>query len=243
MRLDADTVIGGWRRRFPSTRRSLISAATGDGHVAHEAVGAIIAAYWKPAYKYIRLKWNRDNEDAKDLVQGFFAALLDGNLLSNFDPSQASFRTYLKVCLDRFVMKQDESAARLKRGGDARMLALDFDAAEQELAFANRAVPADELFQREWQRQIFALAIEDLRQHAAATGKLLLLQIFEEYDLADDPRPKYQDLAAAHGVSVSSVTNALAWARRELRRMVLARVGSVTTGNQETRAESRRIFA
>ena len=243
MSFDADTAIGGWRHRFPSTRRSLVSTAAGEGVLAREAVADIIAVYWKPAYKYVRLKWNRDNEEAKDLVQGFFAGLLDGGLLANFDPRQASFRTYLRACLDHYVMKQDESAGRLKRGGAVRVLPLDFDAAEQELVAADRTTPLDELFHREWQRQILALAIEDLREYSAATGKSTWFDIFEEYDMADEPRPRYEDLALAHGIPATSVTNALAWARRELRRLALERIAAVSTSKDEMRAETRRFFA
>ena len=223
MPYEADTAMGGAQRRFPSTRRSLVAAAGGGGAVAREALDAVIAVYWKPLYKYIRVKWNRGNEEAKDLVQGFFAALLQQDLLAKFDPSVASFRTYLRACADRFVMKQDESAGRLKRGGGAEVIALDFDAAERELALAGRAESAEELFYREWQRQIFSLAIDDLRDACAASGKARDFRIFEQYDMAEGDRPRYEDLAREHAIPVTGVTNALAWARRELRRLVQMR--------------------
>jgi hypothetical protein len=35
----------------------------------------IIALCWKPVYRFIRLKFRKNNEDAKDLTQTFFAAL------------------------------------------------------------------------------------------------------------------------------------------------------------------------
>jgi hypothetical protein len=36
----------------------------------------VIALYWKPVYRFIRLKFRKDNEEAKDLTQGFFATAL-----------------------------------------------------------------------------------------------------------------------------------------------------------------------
>lgn len=71
----------------------------------------MIAVYWKPVYKHIRMKWNRGNEEAKDLVQGFFAALLQEDLLARFDPSVESFRTHLRACVDRFALRPPESFA------------------------------------------------------------------------------------------------------------------------------------
>src|SRR3954466_6168141 len=119
--------------RFPSTRRSLVKTSHSPETLGREALSSLIAVDWKPSYKYVRIKWRRSNEDAKDLVQGFFTTLIERDILANFDPAKARFRTYLQMCLDRFVMKQDESAHRLKRGGD-QSFTLDFDDAECELA-------------------------------------------------------------------------------------------------------------
>jgi len=230
--------MGGAHRPFPTTRHSLIQSAAGSGTLAREALDSIVAVYWKPAYKHVRIQWKRSNEEAKDLVQGFFAALIEQRILAAFDPSKARFRAYLKGCLDHFVMKQDESARRLKRGGGVTTRC-DFEAAEREIA---GSPSVEDVFLREWQRQMFALGLEDLRELCQAGGKTLQYRIFAQYDLADSARPAYAELAAEHGIPVTSVTNYLAWARRELRRLVLLRLGSVTSGGPERRAEMRVLF-
>ena len=159
--------MGGPHRPFPTTRHSLIYSAAGTGTLAREALDAIVAVYWKPAYKHVRIQWRRSNEEAKDLVQGFFAALIEQQILAGFDPSKARFRTYLKGCLDHFVMKQDEQANRLKRGGGVTMHC-DFEAAEREIA----GTPSvEDVFLREWQRQMFALGLDDLRAFCESHGK------------------------------------------------------------------------
>jgi RNA polymerase sigma factor (sigma-70 family) len=241
---DPDTAIGGRVHRFPSTRRSLIETPDSSGAIGQEALSSIIAVYWKPAYKYVRIKWRRSNEDAKDLVQGFFTALIERDILANFDPAKGRFRTYLQLCLDRFVMKQDEYANRLKRGGDQRF-ALDFDEAECELAGLKGELTTDsaeEIFLREWRREIFASALRDLEASCYQTGKELQYRIFEEYDLAQGEVPSYAEIAAHHGVTVSSVTNYLAWSRRELRRFAGERVNSVTPNHRERSDESRLLW-
>jgi DNA-directed RNA polymerase specialized sigma24 family protein len=230
--------MGGPHRPFPTTRHSLIVSAAGTGTLAREALDAVAAVYWKPAYKHIRIQWKRSNEEAKDLVQGFFAALIEQQILAGFDASKGRFRTYLKGCLDHFVMKQDEHATRLKRGGGATMLC-DFEAAEREIS---GAPSVEDTFLREWQRQMFALGLEDLRAYCQAAGKGLQYAIFAQYDLADGGRPSYAGLARKHGIPTTSVTNHLAWARRELRHRVLLRLSSVTSGDPECRAESRVLF-
>lgn len=235
---DPDTAMGGSLDRFPSTRPSLVGALA----TRERAIDAIIEIYWKPAYKYIRRVWNQSNEDAKDLTQGFFASLLERQLVDRFDPTRASFRTYLRTCIDGFVQNQRTSATRLKRGGDVPVLSLDFDAAEHELASATTAPSPEELFHREWQRQVVTLAVDDLRRRCEAEDRVLTFRIFEQYDLAGGTRPSYQDLAAEHGIPYTQVTNYLAWARRELRRAISARLEPVTASGPELDREVLSVF-
>ena len=240
MPYDPDTAIGGPSARFPQTRWSVIRAAAGEGPAAGEALSSIVGIYWKPVYKYIRIRWKKSNEDAKDLVQAFLAALLEQDILAKFDPARGTFRDYMRACVDRFVLKQYEFSRRIKRGG-ALPPALDFEAADRELASARADSPED-VFLREWQRQTFTLALADLRSYCRENGHDLRYRVFESYDLAEAGRPRYAEIAAEFGISVTTVTNYLAWARRELRRMVLLRLEPVTSGASELRAEARVLF-
>jgi RNA polymerase sigma factor (sigma-70 family) len=230
--LDSDTAIGGPNGHFASTQMSLLEAATSG--LPGEAADHVIAVYWKPVYRYIRLKFRKDNEDAKDLTQGFFTAMLQRDFLARFDPAKASFRTYLRMAVERFAANQYAAANRQKRGGDVAFEPLDEQAAISK--------SPEEIFEREWQRQLFALALDDLRVHCAACGKQLQFEIFEAYDLATGERPSYAELAARHGIAETAVTNHLAWARRTLRDLVTGRLRGVTSGEQELRKEMRRLW-
>jgi DNA-directed RNA polymerase specialized sigma24 family protein len=209
---EPDTAIGGPSNRFPETEPAVIHRAGRD------ALSSVIELYWKPAYKHIRIKWRRSNEEAKDLTQGFFAALLEQDTLARFDPAQGRFRHYLRACLDHFVLKEQAFAGRLKRGGGLPP-ALDFDSAEREV-LANPVESVEQVFIRECERQAFSIAIDGLRMHCRAQGKHLHYQLFEAYDLADGDRPTYAELAREHGIPVTAVTNHLAWCRRELHKLV-----------------------
>jgi hypothetical protein len=90
---------------------------------------------------------------------------------------------------------------------------------------------------------LFALAIEDLRVECARDGKGTEWSVFETYDLAEDARPSYVELARRHGVAETSVTNYLAWARRRLRGLVTERLRGVTSGERELREEMRRLWS
>ena len=227
---DPDTAIGGNRDRFPSTQVSLIEAAGGEP-VAMERV---VALYWKPVYKFIRARFRKDNEAAKDLTQSFFASALEREFFQRFDPSKAGFRTYLRLAVERFAATQHESESRQKRGGGVAFVEMDDASASAE--------SPEEIFFQEWRRQLFTLAVEDLRADCVRAGRQTEWRIFEAYDLADDERPSYAELARRHGVAETVVTNYLAWARRRLRALVTERLRGVTSGERELREEARRLW-
>jgi RNA polymerase sigma factor (sigma-70 family) len=230
--LDADTAIGGPHGHFPSTRLSLLEAATAG--VPNEALDRVVALYWKPVYRFVRLKFGKNNEDAKDLTQSFFTRAIERDFFARFDPAKASFRTYLRMAVERFAANQHAAATRQKRGGDIR-----FEPLEEQVAAAESP---KQVFEREWQRQLFALALDDLREYCEGSGKQLQFQVFEAYDLAVGDRPSYAGLATGHGISETSVTNYLAWARRLLRGFVMERLRGVTSGERELREEAGRLW-
>jgi RNA polymerase sigma factor (sigma-70 family) len=230
--LDPDTAIGGPHGHFPSTQRSLLDAAAAG--LPNEALERVAALYWKPVYRFIRLKFRKNNEDAKDLTQGFFASALERELFARFDPAKASFRTYLRMAVERFAANAHAAQNRQKRGGDVEFEPIGEQAAATE--------SPEEAFDREWQRQLFALALDDLRAFCEGAGKRLQWRVFEAYDLEAGDRSSYAALAERHGIAETSVTNYLAWARRTLRGFVTERMRAVTSGERELREELRRIW-
>jgi RNA polymerase sigma factor (sigma-70 family) len=229
---------------FPHTRHSLLtSVRDADPAVRARALDRLMEIYWKPVYKYLRLKWSLRAEDAEDLTQEFFARVLQKDTFAGYDPSKAKFRTYLRVCLDRFASNAHRSSRAEKRGGGVEH-ALDFETAERELAAAGDAPDPEAFFRREWVRALFELAVEDLAAACRAGGREVHFALFERYDLDRDPdeRVTYQSLAAEFGIPATQVTNYLAFARRELRRLVLARLGAVAASPEEFRAEARDLF-
>jgi DNA-directed RNA polymerase specialized sigma24 family protein len=197
----------------------------------------------------VRLRWNRPAEDAQDLTQGFFTELLERDLLAKYDPAKSKLRTYLRLCADSFVMNQEKAASRQKRGGNAPHVALDFQAAENELAGATidpASIPSpdslEDFFEKEWVRSLFALAVEDLHKVCVERERERTFRLFEDYDLSGDPDISYDQLAAEYSIPITDVTNALSWARREFRRIALDRLRELCGSDDEFHREARAVF-
>jgi DNA-directed RNA polymerase specialized sigma24 family protein len=232
---------------FPLTRHSvLLSIASPEEPQRRRGLEVLAEAYWRPVYKYLRLRWGAAAEEAEDLTQGFFARALEKGFFAQYDPQRARFRTWLRTCLDGFVSNERAAARRLKRGGGAALLPLDFAEAEAELAGSAAWPEADveERFRREWVRALFAGAVAELQEECRAAGKGVRFALFERYDLDPPPegRPTYAQLAGDFALPVTQVTNHLSAVRRDFRRLVLARLRAATGSEDEFRAEARDLL-
>jgi len=232
---------------FPPTHVSAIAALGGDDRKERARAREVFAAaYWAPVYRYIRLRWNMPAGETEDLTQGFFAEAFGKDFFRRYDPARARFRTFLRTCIDGFVANAVKSAGRLKRGGGAAILPFDFSEAERNLGAAEPGENGvEEYFEREFIRSLFSLALDDLRTTLLERGRELYYRLFEQYVLHDDamtPRPSYRDLAAEHGIAVTDVTNHLAAARREFRRILLEKLRGLTASDAEFREEARGLL-
>lgn len=247
--MDDSENTGTPRDRFPVTRLSaIVASSSSDQEERTRAFEVLVSAYWMPVYKYIRIKWNKPSEDARDLTQGFFLEAIEKNFFGRYDAHKAKFRTFLRTCLDGFVANENKAASRIKRGGDATILSLDFDGAEEQLKIGTppAANATDEYFEKEWTRSVFSLSLESFRAQMLEAGKATHLRLFQRYVLDDDddgrPATSYKTLAAEFGLSTSDVTNYLALARREFRRVVLDRLRELTATDEEFRREARALL-
>ena len=233
---------------FPQTRYSAIqrlgAADEGERQVAWDAV---VSAYWRPVYKYLRAQWRLPSDRAEDLTQEFFARAFENGFLAEYDPSKARFRTWLRLGLDRLAANDAKAAQRVKRGGGAAPLSLDFVSAESELQTIDIAADTDldGWFQQEFARALFGRAVEAVERECRDSGRDAHFALFAACDLADiegGERPSYKALADARGWTVHDVTNRLAAVRRSFRGHVLRLLRDSCASDDEFDIEARAIL-
>jgi RNA polymerase sigma factor (sigma-70 family) len=234
------------RGSFPATRHSVLAALRSTDEGARgRALAVLVEAYWKPVFKYVRLRWHQDPDAAADLTQAFFLRALERDFFDDFDPDRARFRTFVRVCVDRFISNARKAEARLKRGGEIRFESLDFESAERELQL-ERPSPGqvfEAYFHREWLRGVLGRALARLKQASLEQGNGRRFEIFRAYDLEDrDPQPTYAELAREFSVPATTITNELGAARRELRAIVLAVLREQCATDREAVIEAHDLF-
>jgi len=225
---------------FPTTHRSVVMAL-GSEDVAERvrAFDSVAELYWKPLYKYLRVARHLSSEAAEDVTQGFFARILEKESLAAYDPQRGAFRTFLLTLVDRHLLNEQKSAARVKRGGGESHF--QFSEVEEEIVGQqSTSLTPEDYFQQEWIRNVFTVAVDRLRQ--AFENRPIQFALFEEYDLGDERGLSYRDLAARFGLTEMTVTNHLAAVRRQFRRTVLEVLRDITGSDREFRAEARALL-
>jgi DNA-directed RNA polymerase specialized sigma24 family protein len=211
--------------------------------VRRDGFGDLAAGYWKPSYHYLRLQWRLTAEEAEDAVQAFFAVAFEKQYVERFDPAKAKFRTFLRLCLDRFVQNLRKAAGAERRGGGATVLSLDFPGAERELDdMATSIADPERFFHDETVRFLFARTVDALRSACAGAGREIVFRVFERHDLAPAADTSYASVARDLALSVGQVTNHLHAARRQFRDLALANLRALSATEDEYRREAHELF-
>ena len=150
------------RPEFNTTHWSVVLAARGESTEAHEALEKLCRVYWYPLYAFIR-RQGHSPEDAEDVIQGFFARLLQRKDLETVQRERGRFRSYLLVSLKHFLINQQCHARTEKRGGGQPLIPLDEVQAEKK--FAQEAVDKstpEKIFERRWAMALLDKVLERL---------------------------------------------------------------------------------
>jgi len=125
MKRKDQTNMGGMRESFLTTHWSLIEGIRKHQDKDQALIGLLLERYWKPVYCYLRRK-GYQNEEAKDLTQGFFHEIvLSRRMLERTDSSKGRFRSFLLYSLNQFLIDQKRKEAGKKRIPNDKLVPLD----------------------------------------------------------------------------------------------------------------------
>lgn len=238
---EPETEIGGNPRGFASTLWTVVLSAKDD---SKEALEKLIETYWKPAYFYVRRR-GEDPETAKDLTQGFFAALIERNFLQYVDRERGKFRTFLLTALDHFLTDEARRDKAEKRGGGRAILSLDFQRAETEYSRHPESPDApDRIFARQWALRVTGRALQALREEFEAAGRADEFEAFRLHlTLGAASPPSIEEVAGKMGISEDAAKVRIHRARRRYRDAILREVRATTGSDEEAREELKDLFS
>lgn len=175
----------------------------------HESLETLCQTYWYPLYAYLRRK-GYSADDAADLTQSFFAALIEKDYLKAVDPQRGRFRWFLMHAANAFAAKWQEARLAQKRGGDRKFFSLNFR--EGESRYQNEPVDGwnpERLFDRRWAITIIQSALAQLATTYEQTGKKRLFDGLKVFLGAGGEPPKYHEVAEQLDLSETAVKVAI----------------------------------
>ena len=232
--------VGG---RFVTTKWSLVGAA-GDGSdtQAREALAALCQTYWPPLYSYLR-RHGHDREEAQDLVQGFFARLLERGDVRIADPARGRFRSFLLTALKRYAINEHARATSAKRGGSHLPLSLDFEEAERRDAREPRTEDTPErVFDRRWAAITLDRAEQRLRDECHQSGKGVHADVPLPYLTEGGDLPAYREAAGRLGLTEGAVKVAVHRLRRRFGAILRLEIADTVLAPEDVEDEVRELI-
>jgi len=226
---------------FDSTRWSMVlSAGQRD---SPQALANLCETYWYPLYAYARRRVKRI-QDAQDLTQGFFARLLEKDLLQVANPQRGRFRSFLLTSFKNFLANEWDKRAAQKRGGGETVLSLDFKVGESRygLEVIDEETP-ESVYDRQWAMVLLELVLRRLRNEMKQESKEDLFERLQPYVLGKPKSATYSELAQQLQMSTSAVKVAVYRLRKRYRQILKQEISQTLEDPSEIDEEIQTLFA
>jgi RNA polymerase sigma factor (sigma-70 family) len=230
--------------QFPQTRWSVVLAACDSNEQqATRALDELCRAYWFPLYVYVRRR-GASPEDAEDLTQGYFAALIERGYLTQVDRERGKLRSFLLTTLKHYLADEWGRASALKRGQGQRPISIDAANAEERYAMepADEASP-DRLFDRRWALTLLDNVLAALRANYSAAGQECLFDGLKKFLAWNSTSEAYREAAAELGIKENAVRVAVFRLRRRYGDLLREQVADTVTSPDEVPAELEHLLS
>jgi len=191
MRSDDRTDMGGMHEAFLTTHWSLIDDIQAGHDKDRALIKLLLQRYWKPVYCYLRRK-GYDNEQAKDLTQGFFhEVVINRDLIDRADPSKGSFRSLLLHALNHYVVDEQRKESAQKRIPRDKLVRLDITEPPALPEIVDELGP-EETFNYAWTADLLERALSEVKENYIKQGMETHWCVFRDrllQPLRGDQRP------------------------------------------------------
>lgn len=230
--------------QFTTTHWSIVLAAgTGSAPAAREALERLCRTYWYPLYAFVRRR-GHSPADAQDLTQGFFASLLEHDLVARADRQAGRFRSFLLGSLKHFLAHEHERATALKRGGGQPVLSLEeFDSEERYALEPPDTATPDTIFDQRWALQQIENALTRLRADYASSGRGPLFDLLKDYVWGDKNALSLAEIAERLDLTGEAVKKSVQRLRQRFRDSLRAEVSQTVATPDQIDEELRHLRA
>jgi hypothetical protein len=243
------TDIGGEGEAFLTTHWSLIEGIKSEEDRHQALTDLLLKRYWKPVYCCVRKK-GYDNEQAKDLTQGFFhEVVLNRNLVQRADQCKGRFRSFLQHALNQYIIDQRLKQTIRKNIPPSKLTSLEI-IESADLPETVSKLNAEDSYNYAWLSAMLDHVISQVRAGCVKEGMELHWNIFNERlvqpILKNTAAPNLAEICEKYGIADQKKASNMATTVKRRFRTALKRYvrNTVISGNQvhEELKEIRQFF-
>jgi RNA polymerase sigma factor (sigma-70 family) len=233
----------GGAMAFTTTHWSVVLEAQGESPAAQRALEILCRTYWRPLYGFAR-RQALTREEAQDLVQEFFARLLEHRNLDAVRREKGRLRSYLLVSLKRFLATERHRASGVKRYETGSHIPLDelleSEAADFELA---ESLSADQLYERRWALAVLEQVLGRLESEYRSAGDAVLFDQLKEFLVGERGLRTQAEIATELGMTENAVKQAFHRFRQRYRVLLREEIAHTVAQPGDVEGELRHLVA
>jgi RNA polymerase sigma factor (sigma-70 family) len=228
---------------FTTTHWSVVLEAQGDTPAARRALEILCRTYWRPLYGFVR-RHGLGREEAQDLVQEFFARLLEHRNLDTVRREKGRLRSYLLVSLKRFLATERHRASGVKRYESGAHIPLD-ELLESEVADLELAETwsADRLYERHWALAVLEQVLGRLESEYRAAGNAVLFDRLKEFLVGEPGLRTQAEIATELGMTENAVKQAFHRFRQRYRVLLREEIAHTVAQAGDVEGELRHLVS
>jgi RNA polymerase sigma-70 factor (ECF subfamily) len=219
----------------------ILAARDGDDAGARDALAALCEKYWYAVYAFIRRK-GESADDTQDFTQEFFARLLERDFLQSVDRAKGKFRSFLRAACEHFLANERDRTRARKRGGEKKILSLDFGDAEARYFREPADLETPErLFDRRWALTLLERVLDKLRAEHSQAGEAARFEVLKD-SIGGRGSEAHAELAEKLGMTQGAVKVAIHRLRRRYRDLLRQEIADTVDSPEDIEEEIRSLF-
>jgi len=220
----------------------VLQAGEDESGASSHALAELCEAYWYPVYGFVRGQGCTE-DDARDLTQAYFAALLDKGFLRDLRPEAGRFRSFLLVSIRNFLSNQRDWDRAQKRGGGAHPVSLDIQEAEQRLVGEPSVDSSpDRSFEVRWALTVVRRSMERLEEEFVAADQGERFTLLRGFLIGDAPTLSYENIAARLELSENAIKSMVRRLRKRFGVLLRAEVAQTIDRREDVDEELRYLL-
>ena len=239
------TDMGGLRESFLTTLWSFVGHIQSEDDKDRVLIGLLLDRYWKPVYCYLRHK-GYDNEEAKDLTQGFFhEVVLNRNLIQRADQSKGRFRTFLLHALDQHLLNEKRRRTTQKRSPKGRLVSFDIINPPALPEAVSKLNPEDS-YNYAWTASMLDQVLSEVEANCLEDGLELHWRVFQDKIvqpiLGDTLPPSFADICDKYDIDDQKrAANMITTIKRRLQKALNQFIRNTAPSDDEMQEEFAEI--